>query len=90
MTGGCDAAPTPCGLGPPPASGRIRVVPEDFRVDEVLGFDLARLCFEGPESTLVQTENVQPAITLINLACLEVLKQEGFAPAAVTEVERQR
>ncbi len=29
----------PTALGPPPASGRIRVEPEDFRVEEVLGFE---------------------------------------------------
>jgi tRNA pseudouridine13 synthase len=34
-----DAGLTPCALGPPPASGRIRVEPEDFRVEEILGFD---------------------------------------------------
>ncbi len=44
--------------------------------------DLKRLCFEGPEATLVQTDNVQPAITLVNLACLQVLREEGVSPSA--------
>ena len=44
--------------------------------------DLKRLCFEGPDPTLVQTDNVQPAITLVNLACLQVLREEGVSPAA--------
>lgn len=44
--------------------------------------DFKRLCFEGPESVLVETDNVQPAITLVNLACLQVLRDEGLAPAA--------
>ncbi|OFV89654.1 MAG: [acyl-carrier-protein] S-malonyltransferase [Acidobacteria bacterium RIFCSPLOWO2_02_FULL_64_15] len=44
--------------------------------------DLKRLCFEGPEPTLVQTNNVQPAITLVNLACLQVLREEGVVPSA--------
>jgi [acyl-carrier-protein] S-malonyltransferase len=44
--------------------------------------DFTTLCFEGPESTLVQTENVQPAITLVNLACLQVLREEGVVPSA--------
>ena len=30
--------------------------------DAALGFPLSRLCFEGPEETLVQTEHAQPAI----------------------------
>ena len=29
--------------------------------DEVLGLPLRRLCFEGPEDDLRQTENTQPA-----------------------------
>lgn len=44
--------------------------------------DFKTLCFEGPESTLVQTDNVQPAITLVNLACLQVLREEGVSPSA--------
>jgi [acyl-carrier-protein] S-malonyltransferase len=49
---------------------------------DITGKDLKRLCFEGPASVLVQTENVQPAITLVNLACWRVLQFEGVAPAA--------
>jgi [acyl-carrier-protein] S-malonyltransferase len=45
--------------------------------------DLRTLCFEGPEATLVRTDNVQPAITLVNLACLHVLRGEGILPVAV-------
>ena len=32
------------------------------RASEVLGFDLAQLCFEGPEETLHLTANLQPAL----------------------------
>jgi [acyl-carrier-protein] S-malonyltransferase len=49
---------------------------------EVLGKNLAKLCFEGPEAELVRTDNVQPAITLVNLACLQMLREEGVAPSA--------
>ena len=49
---------------------------------EVLGKNLAKLCFEGPEAELVRTDNVQPAITLVNLACLQVLREQGVAPSA--------
>lgn len=49
---------------------------------DLLKRDLKRLCFEGPEPTLVQTDNVQPAITLVNLACLQVLREEGVVPSA--------
>lgn len=44
--------------------------------------DFRALCFEGPEATLVRTDNVQPAITLVNLACLQVLREEGIEPSA--------
>jgi [acyl-carrier-protein] S-malonyltransferase len=38
--------------------------------NDILKMDIRKLCFEGPEGVLVLTENVQPAITVINLACL--------------------
>lgn len=33
--------------------------------DEALGFSLSRLCFEGSEDDLKQTENAQPAILTV-------------------------
>ena len=48
---------------------------------ETLSMDFRKLCFEGPEAVLVETENVQPAITLVNASCLEVLKGRGVPPA---------
>lgn len=50
---------------------------------DVTGKDLRRLCFDGPDTTLVQTDNVQPAITLVNLACLQVLREDGIEPTVV-------
>jgi [acyl-carrier-protein] S-malonyltransferase len=52
------------------------------QASDLLGMDITRLCFEGPEEVLVQTENVQPAITVTNLACLIVLQLHGIYPAA--------
>ena len=49
---------------------------------DVTGMNLARLCFEGPEPELIQTGNVQPAITLVDLACFEALREEGVTMAA--------
>jgi len=40
------------------------------QADEVLGFPLSRLCFEGPEVELCQTINAQPAIVTVSYACL--------------------
>lgn len=44
--------------------------------DAILGFDLARLCFEGPEAELTATENAQPAILTVSVALLELLRAE--------------
>ena len=53
------------------------------RAKETLHMDMEQLCFEGPEDELVLTHNVQPAITLINVACSLVLGlQEVRAVAA--------
>jgi [acyl-carrier-protein] S-malonyltransferase len=49
---------------------------------DITGTDLRRLCFEGPEAVLVQTDNVQPAITLVNLACFRALVEDGITPVA--------
>ena len=44
------------------------------QADEILGFPLSRLCFEGPEDELRQTINSQPAIVTVSLACLKALQ----------------
>lgn len=44
------------------------------RANEVLGRDIQKICFEGPEDVLTKTDNAQPAIFLTSLACLEALK----------------
>ena len=52
------------------------------QADRVLGFPLARLCFEGPETELVQTVNAQPAILTVSFACLQAARSHGSLPAA--------
>lgn len=46
----------------------------------VLGYPLSRLCFEGPEDTLLQTVHAQPAIFTASLACLEAARELGGLP----------
>lgn len=46
------------------------------RADEILGFPLSRVCFEGPEEELQQTRNAQPAIALTSLALFKVALEE--------------
>ena len=43
--------------------------------NQTLGFDLAKICFNGPENVLTDTTNAQPAIFLTSMAALEVLKE---------------
>jgi [acyl-carrier-protein] S-malonyltransferase len=52
------------------------------RANNILEMDMEQLCFEGPEDELVLTHNVQPAITLINMACSMVLRLRGVGAAA--------
>jgi len=49
------------------------------QADEILGFSLSRLCFEGPAGELNDTINTQPAIFVTSIAALEVLRAEGYA-----------
>jgi len=49
--------------------------------NDALGFDLASLCFNGPEEDLKLTANTQPAILTTSIAALRVLETEtGIAP----------
>lgn len=47
------------------------------RASAILGYDLAKVCFSGPNTELDTTEVSQPAIFVTSLACLEVLKAES-------------
>ena len=44
--------------------------------NDTLGFDLAKLCFEGPSEELNKTSVSQPALFVCSLAALEKLKAE--------------
>jgi [acyl-carrier-protein] S-malonyltransferase len=43
---------------------------------EILGYDLAELCFDGPEEKLNATEFSQPALFVAGIAAAEVLREE--------------
>lgn len=47
--------------------------------DDVLGFALSRLCFEGPEDELTLTRHTQPAILTTSIAVFKVLRERGLA-----------
>src|SRR5690625_3740371 len=41
--------------------------------NDILGFDLTKLCFEGPDSELQKTEFTQPALLATSYAFLELI-----------------
>ena len=45
--------------------------------DDVLGYSISQLCFEGPESELKRTINTQPAILATSYACLQAAWETG-------------
>lgn len=47
------------------------------QANEVLGYDLTQICFEGPEDALTQTENAQPGIFLVSWVAFELLKEQA-------------
>jgi [acyl-carrier-protein] S-malonyltransferase len=48
--------------------------------NEVLGYDLQQLCFEGPEEDLRLTQNAQPAILVHSIAAWTLVARQGLQP----------
>jgi [acyl-carrier-protein] S-malonyltransferase len=48
--------------------------------DDVLGYKLSDVCFEGPEDKLRLTEITQPAILTVSVAAYRLVKQRGLSP----------
>ena len=48
---------------------------------QALGYDLYKLCTEGPAEELDKTDRSQPAIYVASLAAMEKLRQDN--PAAI-------
>uniref|UniRef100_A0A1A9VN02 [acyl-carrier-protein] S-malonyltransferase n=1 Tax=Glossina austeni TaxID=7395 RepID=A0A1A9VN02_GLOAU len=61
-------------------AGRLMRFPEARRIfklaNEVLGYDLLKLCLEGPREKLNRTEHSQLAVMVSSLAALEQLREE--------------
>jgi len=47
------------------------------RANAALGYDLAAICFNGPEAELTKTENAQPGIFLVSWVCFELLREKA-------------
>lgn len=62
-------------------AGAFPVARDTFaEADDVLGFPLSRLCWEGPEDELTATINAQPAILVHSIAAFRVLREAGQLP----------
>src|SRR5580765_3735490 len=47
------------------------------RANAALGYDLATICFEGPDPELLKTENAQPGIFLVSWVAFQLLKERA-------------
>ncbi len=47
------------------------------RANAALGYDLAAICFNGPEPELTKTENAQPGIFLVSWVAFQLLKEQA-------------
>ncbi len=47
------------------------------RANEALGYDLAKVCFTGPDEELTKTENAQPGIFLVSWVAFELLREQA-------------
>lgn len=45
------------------------------RANAALGYDLANICFQGPEEELTKTEHAQPGIFLVSWVAFQLLKE---------------
>jgi [acyl-carrier-protein] S-malonyltransferase len=46
------------------------------RANATLGYDLASVCFSGPDADLTKTENAQPGIFLVSWVAFQLLKEQ--------------
>jgi len=64
----------------------FEIAKETFeQADEILGFSITRLAWEGPEEELNDTINTQPALMVHSVSALRVFQEQypGFKPAFV-------
>src|SRR5271154_764009 len=47
------------------------------RANAALGYDLAGICFNGPEAEATKTENAQPGIFLVSWVAFQLLKEQA-------------
>ena len=64
--------------------GRYEIVRETYgEAEQILGFDLQKVSFEGPEEELKQTEVTQPAVFVHSVSAARVLLARHIRPSYV-------
>ena len=65
-------------------AAQVQVARATFdEANDVLGYDLATICFEGPAEALVPTDVCQPAILATSVATFRAAAEAGLAPDLV-------
>jgi [acyl-carrier-protein] S-malonyltransferase len=62
------------GMGKDLAENITEIAQLYHHANNIVGYDLARLCFEGPQEQINRTEISQPAIFVTSAACLAALR----------------
>jgi len=51
------------------------------RADDALGYEISKICFEGPEEKLKMTENTQPALLVVSVIAYSLLQTKPAVAA---------
>lgn len=71
------------GMGRALAEGYVVARRTFEEADEVLGYSLSRICFEGPAERLMETDVCQPALVATSVAAFRVASEAGLRPGLV-------
>jgi [acyl-carrier-protein] S-malonyltransferase len=69
------------GMGKPLCEISPEAMSRFNEANDLLGFDLKKLCFEGTEDELKKTENTQPALFVVSSIVFEAFVRAGFGKA---------
>ena len=68
------------GMGEELSNSYTRVKELFEEANEILNKDITKIMFSGPEDTLKETENAQPALLLTSIAAHQILLEKGIQP----------
>ena len=70
------------GMGKDLYEGNVKAKALFDKADEILGFSISKICFNGPEEELKQTKNTQPAIFLHSIVLFHLINNKHFEMTA--------